>query len=62
MTLYERTKDMAKERGITISKLERDAGLSANSISKWKDHSPRVISVQKVAEKLGVSVSALVGS
>lgn len=49
----------AKEKGIPICKLEREAGLSAGSISKWKHIYPRTSSLISVAKVLKVPIEAL---
>lgn len=49
----------AKKKGLTIAELERTAGLGQNTLYKWKDGSPNLSSLQKVAGVLGVSISTL---
>lgn len=50
---------IAKEKGLSISKLERLAGLSKGAISKWKTASPTVENLQAVAKVLGMTVDEL---
>lgn len=51
---------LCKEKGISISKLERETGISNGTIGRWGTSSPTVENVRKVAEYLGVSVDALI--
>lgn len=54
--IYERIVELCKEKGTTVKQLERDAGLSNGSISKWRECSPMVSSVEKVAKALDVPI------
>lgn len=57
--IYENVVELAKRRGITISKVEREAGIAKGSINKWKKVSPSISNVQAVANVLGVTVNRL---
>lgn len=57
--LYENVKEIADSKGMSISKVERNANLSKGTISKWKTASPTLVSLQAVAKTLGVSISRL---
>lgn len=57
--LYENIKQHAKKKGMTITELENRAGLSRGHISKWKKNVPKIDSLQKVADVLGVTVNTL---
>lgn len=60
--LYERIKEMAARRGISLSALEARAGMGKNSLAKWKNPcSPAVGALANIAEILGTSVDYLVG-
>lgn len=50
---------LCKKKGITLSALERNVGFSNYTIAKWKNCSPRVENLKKVADYFGVSVDAL---
>lgn len=50
---------LCKEKGITISRLERECGISNNSIRRWDKTSPSIKSVHRVALYLGTTVDAL---
>ncbi|MCM0595198.1 helix-turn-helix domain-containing protein [Weissella uvarum] len=64
MTLFERTKKISGDRGMSLQKVAEDAGLSKNTIYKWKNNEqqPRRVTVKAVAEVLGVSVDYLLGN
>ncbi|WP_419154911.1 helix-turn-helix domain-containing protein [Weissella minor] len=62
MTLFERTKQTAQEKGLTLRELEKRAGLGEKSIYSWKKYTPRGSNMQKVADVLGVSVDYLLGN
>lgn len=62
MTLFERTRDTAKKRGLSLQKIAEDAGLGINSIYRWKERKPTLSNLQKVADVLGVSVDYLLGN
>lgn len=57
--IYEKIKEICKEKGITIKAVEKEAGLSNASIRKWNTSSPTVDKLQAVARVLGVKVDAL---
>lgn len=60
MTLFDRVKDLTKKRGMSISEVERKAGLSENYLYTWKkSENPRRSSITAVAKVLGVSVDYL---
>lgn len=57
--MYERIKELCKEKGISIYRLEKDLGLSSGSVCKWKVSSPTLDKIQKVAKMLGCSIDEL---
>lgn len=57
--IYERIKAETERRGENISKIEKKAGLSNGTIGKWRECSPRVAMLEKVAEALKVPVTEL---
>lgn len=59
--IYERIKELCKERGITISKLENDLELGRSSVRKFDLHDPGVGKMNLIAGYLGVSIDALLG-
>ena len=62
MTLFERTKDTAKLRGISLQQTAEMAGLSKNALYNWKTKEPSAVSLKAVADVLGVSVDYLLGN
>jgi transcriptional regulator with XRE-family HTH domain len=60
MTLLERIDQLRLEHGkMSVNKLEREAGLTRGSMSKWDDHQPSYDKLKKVADYFGVSVEYL---
>lgn len=57
--LYDKIHTLAKEKGISIYRLEKEAKLSNASIRKWNDSIPSVDKIQKVAKLLDVTVDRL---
>jgi transcriptional regulator with XRE-family HTH domain len=57
--LYENVLKLATDRGMSISELEKRAGLSKASISKWKKSSPTADNLKAVAKVLKVKVDKL---
>ncbi|CAK1239846.1 Transcriptional regulator [Fructobacillus tropaeoli] len=61
MTVFERTKELAIKRGLSLADLEIKAGLSDKSLYKWKKSNPSSDNLQKVADVLNVSTDYLLG-
>ena len=59
--LYENVERLCKEKGITITKLEKDCGFGNATVRSWKDmhDTPRFTSMKKVADYFGVSIDML---
>lgn len=62
MTTFERIKQTAKERGLTLNQLNDKAKLKNNIIYSWKNKTPSAENLSKVADVLGVSVDYLLGN
>jgi len=62
MTIFERTKNIANMRKLSLAELERKAGLGTKSIYAWQRNNPTVDNLQKVADVLNVSVDYLLGN
>lgn len=60
MGLYDNVKSMCKEKHTNVFTLENDLGFPRSSICKWNENIPSVAKVQRVAEKLGVSLDELI--
>lgn len=61
MSLLYRIKDLASQRKVSLAEVEREAGLSSGSITKWDKSSPKAESLQKVADYFDVSTDYLLG-
>lgn len=57
--VYDKVKDLAGKKGMSISKLEKASGLSNGAISKWKFVTPTADNLKAVAKILGVKVDIL---
>ena len=58
--LKETIKRLCKAQGKRIYQMERDLGLSRNSVSRWDENKPSVDKVCAVADYLGVTVDSIV--
>ena len=61
MTTFERINNMAKERGISLRMLAKNAGLGETTIYGWKRRTPDSAKLESVAKVLGVTVDYLLG-
>ena len=61
MTLFEKIKKLCNESGITFYRLEKDCGLSSQSIEKWEKSTPRGDTLLKVADYFNVTTDYLLG-
>ena len=57
--IYTRIKSLCDERNISISALEKAAGLGNGTIRRWQSCSPTIEKLQAVANVLGVKISKL---
>lgn len=57
--LYEKVKEIAIEKDISINKIEKDLEFSSSYISKWKNSMPSATALKKVADYLEVSMEDL---
>ena len=57
--LYSKIEAMCKDRGISISGLEKAVGLGNATIKGWKESSPRFDNLIKVADYFGCTVDEL---
>ena len=58
--LYERIKALCEERGISIARLEREAGIANATISGWITGFPSIRTIKAVADVLQVSIDELI--
>ena len=57
--IYENIKAICDEMGITISELEKKAGIGNGVIGGWRTSIPRADKLKAVADVLGVTVDEL---
>lgn len=58
--IYDNIKSIADKKGLSIAEIEKRAKIGNGIIGKWKEASPTVDSLMKVARVLNVSVNTLV--
>ena len=61
LSLTSKIKEIAKENGVPIAKLERDLNFAKKSVSDWDEHRPSIDKVVAVADFFGVSIDSLLG-
>lgn len=59
MGLYEQIRDIAKEKGYSINRLEKELGFARSSINKFNKNKPSTDKIRQIADLLGVSVDHL---
>lgn len=57
--IFENIMRLCAEKKISIAKLEREAGIGNGTVARWGESSPRVDSLQKVANYFGITVDEL---
>ncbi|HEL2668210.1 TPA: helix-turn-helix transcriptional regulator [Streptococcus suis] len=57
--LYDKIKEVAQTRKVSIYRIERDLEFSNGSLRKWNDSTPSVTSLKKVANYLDVPLDEL---
>ncbi|MFL1695657.1 helix-turn-helix domain-containing protein [Weissella kandleri] len=62
MSLYERTKQAADARKLSLKYVASQAGLAENAIYRWDTNNPKSENLNKVANVLNVSVDYLLGN
>lgn len=58
--IYTKIKEICNKKGISVTSVEKQAGLGNGTISKWSEVSPSVDNLKKVADILKVKISDLV--
>ena len=61
MYIYDKIKKICKEKGLSVTYVEKKAELGNGLISKWNDSVPSVANLKKVARILEVTVDELIG-
>ncbi|MHA7611885.1 helix-turn-helix domain-containing protein [Weissella viridescens] len=62
MTTLDRIKQVAKQRGYSLTQVNEKANLGKNTIYSWKTKEPGLNNLKAVADVLGVSVDYLLGN
>ena len=63
MTTFERIRELAKKRGLTLKQVAVKAGLSENAIYRYNQGiEPKLPTLKALAKVLGVSVDYLLGN
>lgn len=60
--IYEKIANLCKEKGTTISALERELGFGNGTIHAWRQSSPTVENVKKVAMFFCVTIDEIVNA
>lgn len=58
-TIYDNIAKLANEKGISIYKIEQEAGLGNGVIGRWRESSPNIDTLKKVADVLEVPIEEL---
>ena len=58
--IFDNVKRLCEKNKISISKLENECGLGNATIKGWKNSSPTVESIKKVADYFNVTVDELI--
>lgn len=61
MSLLYRIKELAAIKKVSLAEIERKSGLSSGSITKWDKSSPKVETLQKIADYFDVTTDYLLG-
>lgn len=59
MLIYDKIKEVCKEKWVSITSVEKKAGLGNGAVTKWNKSSPTLNNIQAVADVLHVEVSEL---
>ncbi len=60
MVNVEVIQEKASAQGLTFAAIERRADIANGSIARWKDSSPNLQTIKKVAHVLGCTVDELI--
>lgn len=58
--LYQKIVDLCSQCGISVSKLEKEANIGNGTIGRWRNSSPTIDSIKKVATYFGCTVDELI--
>jgi len=54
--VYDKIKELAREKGVTIQQMERDLAIPERNACKWNVSMPRADTLMRVAEYFGVPI------
>ena len=57
--IFERISKLCAANGMSIARLEKEAGLGNATVRGWKDSTPTVTNLKSVADVLGVTIDEL---
>ena len=57
--IYDNIKEICNKKNISISALEKKAGIGNGTIGKWRLSEPNIASLSKVADALDIPISKL---
>lgn len=57
--IYDKIKEIASEKGISIYRIEKDLDLGNGTISKWNTSSPSATTLNSIASYLNVRLEQL---
>ncbi len=57
--IYNKIRDICKEKGMSVAAVEKKAGLSNGAISKWNNSTPSAENLNSVAKILKVKIDKL---
>lgn len=57
--ILENITSLCKKHGVSIARLEKEAGIGNGTVARWGESFPRVDSLKKVAGYFGVTVDEL---
>ncbi|MDA2638786.1 helix-turn-helix transcriptional regulator [Bacillus cereus] len=61
MSIFQRVKDLATDRGLSIAELERKLNFSPNTLYKLKSQKPSIDRIEAIAKYFNVSTDYLLG-
>lgn len=61
MDLYSRIQELCSKAGISISELEKEIGIGNRTIYNWKNVSPSIDKVERIADYFNVDIDYILG-
>ena len=55
--VVQRVESLCKEKGISISRLEKECSIGNATIKRWDESAPRIDTLKKVADYFGVDIN-----